>query len=78
MARIIETARGKYKILGNENGAIAVSVCDNKDVYDFDEKPDELSDKDIRDRIEEGLINEEFDAEFLNDDFSWVNDFQQW
>jgi hypothetical protein len=78
MARIIETARGKYKVLGNENGAVAICTTDSQDIYEFDKTPDKLSDKEIRDRIEATLVEEDFDAEFLNDDFSWVKDFEQW
>lgn len=78
MARIIETAKGNYKLLAGENGTIAVSTIDSQDIFEFDEKIDELTDDMVSERIEATLIEEDFDAEFLHDDFSWVHDFQQW
>ena len=78
MARIIETAKGNYKLLAGENGTIAVSTIDSQDIFEFDEKIDELTDDMVSERIEATLVEEDFDAEFLHDDFSWVKDFQQW
>ena len=48
------------------------------DTYHFDKCIDELSDDEVQRTIESTLIEEDFDAEFLHDDFSWVHDFQQW
>ena len=76
MARIIETAKGNSQVVAGENGTLAVntivkmiritstSVLTNWLMTRFD--------------IESTLVEEDFDADFLHDDFSWVHDFQQW
>ena len=78
MTRIIETAKGNYKLLANEKGTLAVNTIVKDDMYHFDKCIDELSDDEVQRTIESTLVEENFDADFLHDDFSWVHDFQQW
>ena len=78
MTRIIETAKGNYKLLANENGTLAVNTIVKDDMYHFDKCIDELSDDEVQRTIESTLVEENFDADFLHDDFSWVKDFEQW
>lgn len=76
--RIIETAKGNYRLLSNGKQTIAVSTIDNDDVFEFNKPIEKLRDKEVIKRIESTIEVEEFDADFLNDDFSWVHDFEQY
>ena len=77
MARIIETAKGNYKLFAGSDGTLAVNTIVKDDTYRFDKSIDELTDDEVQRTIESTLVEEEFDADFLHDDFSWVHDFEQ-
>ena len=53
MKRIIETKRGQYRLVGDADGSVAISMSDNGDYYDFDKSPDVLTDKEVQERINE-------------------------
>jgi hypothetical protein len=75
MARIVETAKGTYKLLNGQGKSVAISTIDNQDVFEFDKTLDKLTDKEVIERIEATIDFDDCDADFLNDDFSWVHDF---
>lgn len=79
MKRIIETAKGNYKLVEKAPRiTFAINVADKKDKFTFHKGIDELSDNDVAKKIESTIVYEELDNDFLHDDFSWVHDFEQW
>lgn len=50
-ARTVDTIRGRYAIKESNGTAIAVSMIDDQDIFEFDVPADKLTDDEVKDRI---------------------------